>query len=102
MANFFLFYLDMLDLESKFELLEGEVKEINANKETLKKNLLDLTELQHILYKTQSFFHEVILPLHYTIRLCVRSCDCPVCRPHLVHCVLQGELNRGTLYTQGR
>ena len=50
---------DMIDLESKFEVLEGEVKEINANKETLKKNLLDLIELQHILIKTQGFFMEV-------------------------------------------
>ena len=36
-------------------MLEGEVKEINANKVTLKNNLLDLIELQ----KTQGFFHEV-------------------------------------------
>ena len=43
----------MIDLESKFEVLEAEVKEINANKETLKKNMLDLIELQHILVKTQ-------------------------------------------------
>jgi V-type H+-transporting ATPase subunit a len=49
----------MIDLESKFEVLEGEVKEINANKETLKKNLLDLIELRHILEKTQGFFQEV-------------------------------------------
>ena len=49
----------MIDLESKFEALEGEVKEINMNKETLKKNLLDLKELQHILHKTQGFFEEV-------------------------------------------
>ena len=50
--------IGMLDLESKFEMLEGEVKEINANKVTLKNNLLDLIELQHIL---QGFFHEVKL-----------------------------------------
>ncbi len=49
----------MIDLESKFEVLETEVKEINTNKETLKKNLLDLIELQHILDKTQGFFQEV-------------------------------------------
>ena len=36
-----------------------ELKEINSNKETLKKNLLDLIELQHILKKTQVFFQEV-------------------------------------------
>ena len=53
------FPADMIDLESKFEVLEGEVKEINANKETLKKNLLDLIELNHILLKTQGFFQEV-------------------------------------------
>ena len=51
----------MIDLESKFEVLEAEVKEINANKETLKRNLLDLIELQHILQKTQTFFMEVRL-----------------------------------------
>ncbi len=49
----------MIDLESKFEVLETEVKEINTNKETLKKNLLDLIELQHILDKTRGFFQEV-------------------------------------------
>jgi V-type H+-transporting ATPase subunit a len=49
---------DMIDLESKFEVLEAEVKEINANKETLKRNLLDLIELQHILQGTQIFFQE--------------------------------------------
>jgi V-type H+-transporting ATPase subunit a len=49
---------DMIDLESKFEVLEAEVKEINGNKETLKRNLLDLIELQHILQGTQIFFQE--------------------------------------------
>ena len=49
----------MIDLEGRFEVLEGEVKEINVNKETLKKNLLDLKELQHILHKTQGFLAEV-------------------------------------------
>ena len=53
------FLAEMIDLEHKFEVLEGEMKEINANKETLKRNLLDLIELQHILKKTQVFFHEV-------------------------------------------
>ena len=35
------------------------MKEINGNKETLKRNLLDLIELQYILHKTQVFFQEV-------------------------------------------
>ena len=32
---------------------------MNSNKATLKRNLLDLIELQHILGKTQVFFEEV-------------------------------------------
>jgi hypothetical protein len=47
------------DLQSRFEALEVELKEINTNKETLRRNLLDLIELQHILKKTQVFFQEV-------------------------------------------
>lgn len=47
-----------LSSQSKFEALETEVKEINSNKETLKRNLLDLIELQHILQGTQVFFQE--------------------------------------------
>lgn len=48
------------------------MKEINSNKETLKRNLLDLIELQHILKKTQVFFQEVSNhPLHtYTCLVC--------------------------------
>lgn len=49
----------MIEMEGRFEVLEREVKEINANKETLKKNLLDLVELRHILYKTRGFLEEV-------------------------------------------
>ena len=64
----------MIDLESKFEVLEAEVKEINANKETLKRNLLDLIELQHILQKTQTFFMEVARSL--SLSLCVCVCVC--------------------------
>jgi len=49
----------MMDLEDTLEVLECEVKEIVTNKESLKKNLRDLVELQHILQKTQQFFEEV-------------------------------------------
>ena len=61
----------MIDLESKFEVLEAEVKEINTNKETLKKNLLDLIELQHILDKTQGFFEEVCMDIVAFMCVCV-------------------------------
>jgi len=46
-------------LQATFEKLENEMKEINSNAEALKRNFLDLTELKHILRKTQSFFEEV-------------------------------------------
>ena len=46
-------------LQATFEKLENEMKEVNANAEALKRNFLELTELKHILRKTQSFFEEV-------------------------------------------
>jgi len=49
---------EMIDLEATFEKLENELKEVNNNAETLKKNFLELTELKHILQKTQAFFDE--------------------------------------------
>lgn len=53
----------MLSMSSQasFEKLENELKEINTNQEALKKNFLELTELKHILRRTQQFFDEVSL-----------------------------------------
>ncbi|XP_051570600.1 V-type proton ATPase 116 kDa subunit a 1-like isoform X2 [Myxocyprinus asiaticus] len=53
---------DMIDLEATFEKLENELKEINTNQEALKKNFLELTELKHILRRTQQFFDEIERP----------------------------------------
>ncbi|XP_067270045.1 V-type proton ATPase 116 kDa subunit a isoform X2 [Pseudorasbora parva] len=53
---------DMIDLEATFEKLENEMKEINTNQEALKKNFLELTELKHILRRTQQFFNEIERP----------------------------------------
>ncbi|XP_062840909.1 V-type proton ATPase 116 kDa subunit a [Trichomycterus rosablanca] len=50
---------DMIDLEATFEKLENELKEINTNQEALKKNFLELSELKHILRRTQQFFNEM-------------------------------------------
>ena len=50
---------EMVDLEATFDKLETEMKEVNANAEALKRNYLELTELKHILRKTQTFFEEV-------------------------------------------
>lgn len=49
---------EMIDLEATFEKLENELKEVNTNAEALKKTYLELTELKHILRKTQAFFDE--------------------------------------------
>jgi len=58
LCSVFFIYLPC-DVEATFEKLENEMKEINSNAEALKRNFLDLTELKHILRKTQSFFEEV-------------------------------------------
>ena len=49
---------EMIDLEATFEKLEHELQEVNSNAEALKKNFLELSELKHILRKTQQFFDE--------------------------------------------
>uniref|UniRef100_A0AC34QSB6 V-type proton ATPase subunit a n=1 Tax=Panagrolaimus sp. JU765 TaxID=591449 RepID=A0AC34QSB6_9BILA len=49
---------EMSDMEATFEKLEHELREVNQNEEMLKKNFAELTELKHILRKTQTFFEE--------------------------------------------
>ncbi|XP_053672022.1 V-type proton ATPase 116 kDa subunit a 1 isoform X2 [Anopheles nili] len=51
---------EMIDLEATFEKLENELREVNQNAEALKRNYLELTELKHILRKTQVFFDEAV------------------------------------------
>ncbi|XP_022164998.1 V-type proton ATPase 116 kDa subunit a isoform X3 [Myzus persicae] len=53
---------EMIDLEATFEKLENELREVNHNAEALKRNFLELTELKHILRKTQVFFDEMADP----------------------------------------
>lgn len=50
---------EMIDLEATFDKLESELKEVNSNAEVLKKSYLELSELRHILKKTQQFFDEM-------------------------------------------
>ncbi|XP_057292954.1 V-type proton ATPase 116 kDa subunit a 1-like isoform X2 [Hydractinia symbiolongicarpus] len=49
---------EMIDLEAQFEQLENEMKDSNSNYEALQRSFLELTELKHILKKTQTFFEE--------------------------------------------
>uniref|UniRef100_A0A182NCL5 V-type proton ATPase subunit a n=1 Tax=Anopheles dirus TaxID=7168 RepID=A0A182NCL5_9DIPT len=57
---------EMIDLEATFEKLENELREVNQNAEALKRNYLELTELKHILRKTQVFFDEQEGGMHTT------------------------------------
>ncbi|XP_072631855.1 V-type proton ATPase 116 kDa subunit a 4 [Canis lupus baileyi] len=47
---------EMITLETLLEKLEGELQEANQNQQALKKSFLELTELKHLLKKTQDFF----------------------------------------------
>ena len=49
---------EMIDLEAQFEQLESEMKDSNGSYEALQRSFLELTELKHILQKTQQFFSE--------------------------------------------
>ncbi|XP_054844818.1 V-type proton ATPase 116 kDa subunit a 4 isoform X2 [Eublepharis macularius] len=54
---------EMIDLETVLERLDGELQEANQNLQRLKQNFLELTELKHLLKKTQDFFEtETNLP----------------------------------------
>uniref|UniRef100_A0A8C7QYK3 V-type proton ATPase subunit a n=1 Tax=Oncorhynchus mykiss TaxID=8022 RepID=A0A8C7QYK3_ONCMY len=57
-------YPMFLRIKNTVSKLENELKEINTNQEALKKNFLELTELKHILRRTQQFFDEVSEYLH--------------------------------------
>ena len=47
---------EMIDMETTFEKLETELQGINQNSGALKKNFMELKELNHILLKAQTFF----------------------------------------------
>uniref|UniRef100_A0A8C0N2R1 V-type proton ATPase subunit a n=2 Tax=Canis lupus familiaris TaxID=9615 RepID=A0A8C0N2R1_CANLF len=49
---------EMITLETLLEKLEGELQEANQNQQALKKSFLELTELKHLLKKTQDFFEK--------------------------------------------
>ncbi|VEN61234.1 unnamed protein product, partial [Callosobruchus maculatus] len=49
---------EIIDLEAHLEKTEGEIKELSESAVNLKSNYLELTELKHVLEKTQTFFNE--------------------------------------------
>ena len=57
--------MNIFTFQAQFEQLENEMKDSNSNYDALQKSFLELTELKHILRKTQTFFEEVCC-LFYT------------------------------------
>ncbi|VDD74620.1 unnamed protein product [Mesocestoides corti] len=49
---------EMIDMETTFEKLENEVKEVNASLGDLRQTYFELQEMKHLLRKTQIFFDE--------------------------------------------
>jgi len=45
--------------QAHLEKTENDIQELSQNAVNLKSNYLELTELQHVLEKTQAFFTEV-------------------------------------------
>ncbi|XP_035271451.1 V-type proton ATPase 116 kDa subunit a1 [Anguilla anguilla] len=57
---------DVLELESTFEKLEQELKEINSNCEALKQNFTELMEMNYLLHMTEDFFEEAESQLSFS------------------------------------
>ncbi|KAF4095663.1 hypothetical protein G5714_023266 [Onychostoma macrolepis] len=57
---------DVLELESTFEKLEQELREINHNHATLRQNLIELMDIDSLLRMTEDFFEEAELLLTYS------------------------------------
>lgn len=50
---------EMIDMETTFEKLENETREVNASLGNLRQTYFELQEMKHLLRKTQIFFDEV-------------------------------------------
>ncbi|KAM7536854.1 hypothetical protein Aperf_G00000087544 [Anoplocephala perfoliata] len=55
---------EMIDMETTFEKLENETKEVNASLGNLRQTYFELQEMKHLLRKTQIFFDEA----HQTVQ----------------------------------
>lgn len=99
---------ELVEMESSFDNIENDLKEVIASGDALRKTFLELTEMRHVLHKTQQFFdqvreyiyastsdrtshHRVIFP-HSVIRV-----------PHVIKCIIKcwtcvrgNEMNHAT------
>lgn len=86
-------FTTIVRFQATFEKLENELREVNQNAEALKRNYLELTELKHILRKTQGFFDEVSVKLE--LLLCVKKpnfmLNCMYCIQFLICFYFRGN-----------
>ncbi|XP_055947177.1 V-type proton ATPase 116 kDa subunit a 1-like isoform X1 [Argiope bruennichi] len=57
---------ELIDLESTFEKLETELREVNSNSDALKKTYFELTELKNVLIQAHTFFADNYKPVQET------------------------------------
>lgn len=50
---------ELIEMESSFDNIENDLKEVIASGDALRKTFLELTEMRHVLHKTQQFFDQV-------------------------------------------
>jgi V-type H+-transporting ATPase subunit a len=51
---------ELIEMESSFDNIENDLKEVIASGDALRKTFLELTEMRHVLHKTQQFFDQVL------------------------------------------
>lgn len=50
---------EMTEMETSFDNLENDLKEVISSGDALRKTFLELSEMRHVLHKTQQFFDQV-------------------------------------------
>ncbi|KAF8795555.1 V-type proton ATPase 116 kDa subunit a isoform like protein [Argiope bruennichi] len=58
---------ELIDLESTFEKLETELREVNSNSDALKKTYFELTELKNVLIQAHTFFADQETHPHHQV-----------------------------------
>ncbi|GBO27946.1 V-type proton ATPase subunit a isoform 1, partial [Araneus ventricosus] len=58
---------ELIDLESTFEKLENELREVNSNSDALKKTYFELTELKNVLIQAHKFFADQETHPHHQV-----------------------------------
>ncbi|XP_046607212.1 V-type proton ATPase 116 kDa subunit a1-like isoform X1 [Neodiprion virginianus] len=97
---------EIIDLEAHLDKTENDILELSQNAVNLKSNYLELTELRHVLEKTQIFFTEVGGGLHSQVSLDsnISSCQQEEVNDSITRALINEEANavHPTAGTRGR